>query len=337
MQISFSKLMKPVIVVLIGSFALTIRILLDCRDSRFARLPTKITLSGFAVPSNRMTITTNGAYILWERPGSGGGDPSRNQGWIIDTTPESPAERQDAGISLGRTYSDLTAQVHITPIEVGGTSPDEYLDVVVNYGEFAGNNAPTVSITAPGTGNAREAIEFSASGNDGDGDTVVYSWDLGNGDVYPSTSSISASFTVGGTYTVAVTVTDMKGGTETKTAQVVIDDPVNTWSNRTSGTGDNLTATAANSTHVMVGGQSILLRSSDGQSWTNVTPSSANNVAFNDIVWAGSEFVAVGRDAEFQNNSFFGWKPVVYTSPDGSSWTEEFAGACLCWRISLRF
>jgi len=268
----------------------------------------------------------NGAYILWERPGSGGGDPSRNHGWIIDTTPESPAERQDAGISLGRTYSDLTAQVHITPIEVGGTSPDEYLDVVVNYGEFAGNNAPTVSITAPGTGNAREAIEFSASGNDGDGDTVVYSWDLGNGDVYPSTSSISASFTVGGTYTVAVTVTDMKGGTETKTAQVVIDDPVNTWSNRTSGTGDNLTATAANSTHVVVGGQSTLLRSSDGQSWTNVTPSSANNVAFNDIVWAGSEFVAVGRDAEFQNNSFFGWKPVVYTSPDGNSWTEEFAG-----------
>lgn len=262
-----------------------------------------------------------GAYILWERPPNG---TDRNQGWIIDTTPESDAERQDSGIALGRTYSDPVAQVHITPITVGGSSPNEYLDVVVNVGDFSGNNAPTVSLNAPSTGDARTPIAISATGNDGDGDTLAYSWDLGNGEVYTSEDAITAYYTVGGTYTLSVTVTDMKGGTMTQSAQIVIDDPVNTWTTRTSGTSENLDALATNDTHVVAVGQSTILRSTDGQTWSDVTPGSANNVAFNDVVWAGDEFIAVGRDAEFQSNSFFGWKPVVYTSPDGSSWTLEF-------------
>jgi len=273
----------------------------------------------------------SGGYILWERPSTG---TDRNQGWIIDTTPGSESERQDAGIALGRTYSDAAALVHITPITVGGSSPDEYLDVVVNYGAFPGNNAPTVTLNAPSTGDARNPVVLSASGDDTDGDTLAYSWDLGNGEVYSSTDSISATFTVGGTFNVSVTVTDMKGGTMTQSAQIVIDDPVNTWTTRTSGTGADLVATARNSSHVVAAGHGVFLRSSDGSTWTNHTPSGqVNNVTINAITWTGSEFIAVGQDFDFDIGD---WATVIFTSPDGETWTKDFSAQVVAGGSSLQ-
>jgi hypothetical protein len=116
----------------------------------------------------------------------------------------------------------------------------------------------------------------------------------------------------------------MKGGTMTQSAQIVIDDPVNTWTERTYGSSEKLFGLGANSTHVVAGGSSTIVRSSDGETWESVF---ANGfVTINDIEWAGSEFIAVGREAEFQGNNFFGWKPVIYTSSDGSSWTSDFDG-----------
>ncbi|MDG2167005.1 MAG: chitobiase/beta-hexosaminidase C-terminal domain-containing protein [Opitutales bacterium] len=267
----------------------------------------------------------NGAYILWELPGSLGGNPGRQQGWIIDTTPESEGERQDAGISLGRTYSDTSGDgVHITPISVGGGGANTTLEVVVNFGEFSGNAAPTLSIDVPANGEARTSIALSANGSDGDGDTLAYSWDLGDGKVYHSTSSINAVYTVGGTFDVAVTVTDMKGGTATETDQIVIFDPVNTWSARTSGTTNDLEGLGTDGTHVFAVGRGAILRSSDGQAYTNVAPGGSLNTTFNDIVWTGSEWIAIGMDAEFQGGSFFGWKPVIFSSPDGTTWSQDF-------------
>ena len=265
-----------------------------------------------------------GAYILWERSSSSGGQPERNQGWIIDTTPESLGERQDAGISLGRTYSDVATMVHITPIGVGGSAPNEYLDVVVNYGEFSGNTAPTVSINIPATGDARTALNFSATGNDADGDDLAYSWDLGNGEVYPNSDTISAIYLVGGTYDVSVTISDMKGGTETQSAQIIIDDPVNIWTTRTSGTTNDLEGLGTDGTTLFAVGRGALLRSTNGQSYTNQAPSGTLNTIFNDVVWTGSEWLAVGLDAEFQSGNFFGWKPVIFSSSDGTDWGQIF-------------
>lgn len=259
-----------------------------------------------------------GAYILWERPPSG---TDRNQGWIIDTTPGSDSERQDAGIGLGRTYSDPAAGVHVTAVAVGGTSPDEYLDVVVNVGSFAGNNAPTVSLSAPSTGDARTPIALSASGDDIDGDDLVYAWDLGNGDVYSSSSSIDARFTVGGTYSVTVTVSDMKGGTMTQSALITIDDPVNTWTTRSSNTGSNLLSLASNGSHVVAGGRGVILRSADGTTWEDVSPSDLGflgNMIIEGICWTGSEFIAAG--AEFVSGV---GQYTLLSSPDGSNWTRE--------------
>ena len=41
----------------------------------------------------------------------------------------------------GRTFSDYSTDVHITPIATGGIDPMEYIDVVVNIGSLAAGNA----------------------------------------------------------------------------------------------------------------------------------------------------------------------------------------------------
>lgn len=264
-----------------------------------------------------------GAYILWERPPSG---LDRNQGWIIDTTPGSEGKRQDAGIALGRTFSDAVAGVHITPIAVGGSAPNEYIDVVVNVGAFAGNAAPQIaSLDIPGSGAARTPIALAVSGTDGDGDVLAYSWDLGNGDVYASSPAVSAVFTVGGTYDVAVTITDMKGGTVRQSTQITITDPVNTWNDRSYGSTTILNGLAANNSYVIaVGEDGLILRSSNGEKWNSVF--SESSISFQGAGWTGSQFLAVGRAARFENLNFLGWRAVVYASEDGSNWSEAFSG-----------
>ena len=77
-------------------------------------------------------------------------------------------------------------------------------------------------------------------------------------------------------------------------------------------------------THVFAVGRGAILRSSDGQAHTNVAPGGSLNTTFNDIVWTGSEWIAIGMDAEFQGASFFGWKPVIFSSPDGTTWSQDF-------------
>ncbi len=256
-----------------------------------------------------------GVNLMWEHSS---GNTSANQSWLVDTTPESPSERQDAGISIGRTYSDTASNVFVTPVSIGGNAPDEYIDVVVNFGPYAGNQNPTGSINVPVTGDARVGIAMSASGNDGDGDSLAYSWDLGTGQVYPNSDSVMAVFPVGGSYDVSVTISDMKGGKVSYTSQIVVEDPVNNWNTRSSGTVGDLSSIGANGTSVVAGGFQTMLRSLDGQSWSTVTPGSFY-VDIRDIIWTGSEYVGVG--AAYSGYPY--GTSVVYTSSDGTSWSQN--------------
>ena len=49
----------------------------------------------------------------------------------------------DSPLVVGRTFSDFTSGIHITPIAVAQTMPPS-LDVVVNRGLFATNHVPAV-------------------------------------------------------------------------------------------------------------------------------------------------------------------------------------------------
>ena len=264
----------------------------------------------------------NGAYLIWEKSGE-------EKSWLIDTTPGSFAnaeeDKQDAGIVLGKTYSDTAANIHITTLAKGGTAPSEWLDIQVNLGDFPSNSAPTVNLTIPTVLSARTALDFIANASDADGDTLVYQWDFGDGVIHPSSASISHTWTVGGSYTIKVTVSDMKGKTATAQQSITVTDPLTQWTDRSSTTTEDLIDIASNGTLAVAISNFKILGSSDGTTWSVLDEKgkSGTGLGFNvylyAIIYDGSQWIAVGQDHDGTD-----WRGAIYTSPDAITWTERY-------------
>ncbi len=166
---------------------------------------------------------TSGATVLWDMtPGSRG------------PTGATHATMHDAQLQIGRTYSDNEANLHITPIKKGGTTP-ESLDVQVNFGPFPGNQAPTLSLSPTNlTLGAGVGQTFTATANDPDGDTLAYCWEFDDNQTLGGTdfggTNSDARFATNGFHVwtqnginyVRCTVSDMKGHTKTLAAAVTI-------------------------------------------------------------------------------------------------------------------
>jgi len=166
------------------------------------------------------------------------GTSIEDSGWnsgthFIDATPGSRPEQgnqdQNDGILLvGMTYSEPAnlngtnnQEIHVTPIGRGqlsdGGRTHEWIDVVVNLGDFSANQPPVASIN---TSHANIAAGTSASltavASDPDGDDLAYAWTISDGRYsYDNSTAFSAVFSDPGLYEVVLTVTDMKGGTAT--------------------------------------------------------------------------------------------------------------------------
>ena len=166
---------------------------------------------------------SSGATVLWDMtPGSRG------------PTNATFATMHDAQLQIGRTYSDSEANLHITPIKKGGTSP-ESLDVQVNFGPYPGNQAPTLSLAPTNlTLGAGVGQSFTAMATDPDGDTLSYYWEFDDNQTPGGTDfggvNSDARFATNGFHVwsqnginyVRCTVSDMKGHTKTLSATVTI-------------------------------------------------------------------------------------------------------------------
>ncbi|MGV6858941.1 MAG: PKD domain-containing protein [bacterium] len=263
---------------------------------------------------NNPTLSS-GLSLLWEQSGA-------SNTVLVDTTPGSVDGKTDAGITLGRTYADTTAGVYITPLAQGGSAPDQWIDVQINIGDFAGNTAPTGSLSAPDTASARTPVNISVTAFDPDGDTLAYQWDLGDGVIHSSQSSISHSWVVGGSYDITVTVSDMKGHTLTLTHTVTVSDPATQWTERTSGTSNNLYSLAEYNGSLLAVGRAAL-SSTDGTNWSVLNSRVGLNDYLFDVVHFGANWVAVGQDWDFDLSQWIG---LIVTSPDGITWTTQQRG-----------
>lgn len=167
--------------------------------------------------------SSSGTTVLWDMtPGSRG------------PTGTTFSTMHDAPLQMGRTFTDAEANLHVTPIKKGGTTP-ESLDVMVNFGPFPSNQAPTLTIS-PATVSLSSNVAqiFTATASDPDGDPLAYYWefddntssggtDFGglNADSRLATNGLHA-WTQKGTNFVRCTVTDMKGHTLTASATVTV-------------------------------------------------------------------------------------------------------------------
>lgn len=250
------------------------------------------------------------AYLTWQQAAA-------FDCHLIDTTPGTPDGREDAGVMIGRTYSDTTANLHVTPISSGGSGANEWLDVVVNLGLFPGNRAPDVAVNGPATVAARTPATFTVTGSDPDGDALAYSWNLGEGSLPTNAPSVTRAWTAGGNYSVNVLVSDMKGLVSTQTLAVTVTDPLMQW---TAGSVPSLVTmratTYARGRFVALGTDTAFL-SYDGVTWE--ANSIASNFIARDIAEGNGLFIAAGMTWNFGTSA---WEGSLYTSPDGRGWTR---------------
>lgn len=167
-----------------------------------------------------------GLILGWKYPGAGG-----NNIQLIDTTPGSAFGKPDAPISLGRTFSDTEAGIHITTLAVNPATASEpkSVDVQVNFGSFPDNIPPRLSLAVSASVvPIGVPVTFTATASDQDGDALAFSWrhfgDPDHREVSPNVPVITRPFAAAGTYVVACTVSDMKGGTAIRSQLVTVGD-----------------------------------------------------------------------------------------------------------------
>lgn len=124
---------------------------------------------------------------------------------LIDTTPGSQFGKEDAPISLGNTFSDTEAGIHMTA--VAANKDPWYVDMQVNMGNFVGNHAPTLALEASAeVVPVNATVTFSATAADEDGDTLAYAWQHFGDTAYKVVNDnapvITRKFTSNGSYVV---------------------------------------------------------------------------------------------------------------------------------------
>jgi hypothetical protein len=166
--------------------------------------------------SNRWLF--NGVGIRW----AGRGNESS---LLLDTTPDSPRDKDDSPVTLGRTFSDTLNGIHITPVAKGGSTPS-WIDVVIQRGTFPDNRPPTLTLHAPVLqGSTSDALTFEAEASDPDGDDLAYFWEFGDESLGTNTPAISHRWSITGEHVVHCTVSDTRGGIARATAVVRIGSP----------------------------------------------------------------------------------------------------------------
>ncbi|MGY2701895.1 PKD domain-containing protein [Nocardioides sp. HB32] len=137
--------------------------------------------------------------------------------WGDNTTPStgaSPAAHVYAGAG---TYT-------ITLTTTDGWGKAASTSKTFTLSEPAGNSAPHVEFTTSCT--SFTVCQMNSSGTaDAEGDAITYSWNWGDGTTPTTTASPAHTYATAGTYTVALTVTDVWGKATTVSHDVTITEP----------------------------------------------------------------------------------------------------------------
>jgi hypothetical protein len=275
-----------------------------------------------------------GMILGWKYPSGGGSNIQ-----LIDTTAGSPYGKDDAAIALGQTFGDTEAGIYMTTVGVSDTTP-KYVDVLVNIGDFSANTAPTLTLAASSNVVPQNAVvTFTATANDVNGDTLAYQWqhwgDTNVKLVSPNAPVITRTFSTQGTYVVSCTVSDMKGGTVTRTTLITV------------GTGNNTSTISGRITAGGVGVPNVLLTANgtnptttDSDGYYTIANLAANNYSvtpalngysfselFNNSITVGPNY----NGANFEAESL---PAVSLTAPDASATENGGAGATGTFRLT---
>lgn len=204
---------------LVGSYKYGLRIKKDYSRDYWAEFRQKFTSNPW---------TQNGILLHWDSWHNGvGGSGSGTQ--LLDTTPGTPAgnsSKDDAAVVIGRTFSDPSVGIHITPVARGGSAPETWIDVQVNLGSFPDNVPPTLQLLAESTSVPTNAlVNFTAVASDANNDMLAYYWDFGDLTFGSNAPTASKKWSAAGEYVVRCVVSDMKGGVASRFVVVTVGSP----------------------------------------------------------------------------------------------------------------
>jgi PKD repeat protein len=121
-----------------------------------------------------------------------------------------------SGATTSHTYGSAgTYNVTLTVTDNGGATGTSTKSITVT----APNQNPTASFTSSTSG-LKISVDGSGS-SDPDGNVASYAWDFGDGQTGTG-STASHTYAAGGTYTVKLTVTDDRGGTDSTTSSATV-------------------------------------------------------------------------------------------------------------------
>jgi hypothetical protein len=244
---------------------------------------------------------------------------TKDGSYLLDMTPGSAAGMNDSALRIGETFTDPDAGITVKPVAVGGTAPNEYIDVQISFGAINGNHNPVLQAEPPtATVFARTNVSFSASATDQDGDPLYYRWDLGDNSIQPNLNTITSRFAKGGAYTVNVSAHDGKGGLAAKSFILNVVDPLLDWTHRGAGVTTNFLydVTFAGGQFVAVGINNTILTSPDGITWTRI-PSLPTGISFTGVTYDGSRYVVSG----YRFTASATDRGVIAYSDNGVNWT----------------
>lgn len=260
----------------------------------------------------------HGAYVSWEW------HPSFSR--LLDMTPDSRItsnydDQEDSALAIGRTFADPTGLLYITPTAQGGTAPDEWLDVQVDF-MTPGNRPPTAAINLPAQPVAvRTNVVLSATATDEDNDALIYSWDFGSS-ATASGAVVNWAFNVGGSREITLRVTDGKGGLAVVTRTIVVSDPLtqieeinlpdSTWQIPDAGWLGGLQVSANSDSNF-----NDTFTTADGQAWHRT--SSTLNFTPRRFAAGAGRVLAVGG---IYNSSLAKYVAASAVTTDGSTWTQ---------------
>ena len=273
-----------------------------------------------------------GLAINWQRPGK------TDRVYLLDMTPGSksysvfqPRDLDDSPLTIGHTYYDASANLYLTPYRTGGTSPNFWIDSQINYGSFPNNNSPTATLNMVSAASAGELVVISVTANDSNGDSLAFAWDTGDGTVYKNYSTIAQIWQAGsgGTKTVTVTVSDMKGGTVSVSQDIYIADPFIEWSSATitegSGKSDKyFSAIASSGTNLVSIGTAAYSSTDGGSTWSQANDLGSDNY-IRDIVAFDNYWLGVGFDYDSALQTDGNFDSSIHRSANnGSSWSRVY-------------
>jgi PKD repeat protein len=165
-----------------------------------------------------------------------------NIGSVVLVRPGAPTHSFDMEQRLvGLSYSAGSGVLNVTaPPDRNIAPPGYYMLFVLNSagvpsvatfvqltaGQTAPNNPPSVAILSPNTNvtiNPGQAVSFSGSGSDPDGDTLTYSWSFagGNPPSSPQANAGNVTYSTPGSYVASFTATDTGGLTSVAATRTV--------------------------------------------------------------------------------------------------------------------